>query len=160
MNKKIIILLLIILSAFTLFGCKKNDQNAKSIDNNSSVETIKEDNTSKAVVPTEEMLAKMAPNYSLKETHKDFSCTDCHGEETPLEEYYLIPSQSCFNCHGSPEDVAALTPQYEGKGGINPHNSFHLDTRIECYMCHQEHKPSRNYCAQCHDADVWMAKVP
>lgn len=158
MNKRITILLMIF-TTIIITACQKDNSKTTSVDNKTTVST-QENNTSKTMVPTEETLAKISANYKLKETHKNFSCVDCHGEETPLEEYYLIPSQSCFNCHGSPEDVAALTPQYDGKGGINPHNSFHLDTRIECYMCHQEHKPSRNYCAQCHDANVWMPKVP
>lgn len=160
MKKNLIILLSIIFTMVIISACQENNKAAaNNADNTSKETTIKADNTT-AKAPTEETLAKMAADYPLKETHKDFSCIDCHGEETPVEEYYLISSQSCFNCHGSAEDVAALTPQYDGKGGINPHNSFHLDTRIECYMCHQEHKPSRNYCAQCHDTNVWMPKVP
>lgn len=156
MKKNIIILLSIILTSVIVSACKENNKTINNVDNLSketrNITTVK--------APTEETLAKMAADYSLKDTHKEFSCIDCHGEETPLDDYYLISSNSCFNCHGSAEDVAALTTQYDGKSGINPHNSFHLDTRIECYMCHHEHKPSHNYCAQCHDADVWMAKVP
>lgn len=111
-----------------------------------------------SVAPTEKELAKLSKSYKLKETHKDLACGDCHGEVS-LDKYYLINSDTCLNCHGSREDVAELTKHLDDKD-VNPHRSFHSGVATECYECHREHKPSRNYCGNCHDTDIWMDPVP
>lgn len=97
-------------------------------------------------------------SVSMKEHHKDLECADCHGE-TPKDKYYLIQSEACLSCHGSREETAELTKELDGDN-VNPHRSFHSGTATECYECHREHKPSRNFCGNCHDTDLWMKPVP
>lgn len=111
--------------------------------------------TNKADAPKSKATSK---EYKLKDSHKDFACADCHGDVAE-DKYYLIKSEACLSCHGSREDVAALTKDLDATD-TNPHRSFHSGTATECYECHREHKPSINYCGNCHDTDIWMKPVP
>jgi len=96
---------------------------------------------------------------------ENVTCLDCHeptlqqqmdelvvymqGDFTvPLEERQF-ETQFCFDCHEpnehtSYEEVIQLTEALE----LNPHDS-HLG-EMDCDICHKTHRPSEDYCAQCH----------
>ena len=96
---------------------------------------------------------------------EDVTCLDCHepttqqqvdelvvymqGDfEVPLDERQF-GTEFCFDCHEpnehtSYEEVIQLTAGLE----LNPHDS-HLG-EMECATCHKTHRPSEDYCAQCH----------
>ena len=97
----------------------------------------------------------------------DVTCLNCHEPTTqqqvdelvvymqgdftvPLEEREY-GNEFCFDCHlpnehTSYEEVIQLTAGPE----LNPHGS-HLG-ELECEICHKTHRPSEDYCAQCHGA--------
>jgi hypothetical protein len=93
-------------------------------------------------------------------------CKDCHvttpmdaaGEafsyvtgsyEDPLKER-KFPMEECFVCHehGSYEEIIEMTSDLEEEVGANPHDSHYGE--MECYLCHKMHRPSEDYCAECH----------
>ena len=96
---------------------------------------------------------------------EDVTCLECHEPTTqqqvdelvvymqgdfavPLEEREY-GNEFCFDCHEpnehtSYEEVIQLTVGLE----LNPHDS-HLG-EMECATCHKTHRPSEDYCAQCH----------
>ncbi|WP_072774153.1 cytochrome c3 family protein [Desulfitobacterium chlororespirans] len=98
------------------------------------------------------------------------NCVDCHGLATLQEAHQgattvpgnitvRMPKEMCFQCHGSYEELAALTadstvlPKKDG-GYANPHvrpNENH-DADVECYKCHKMHKEydNRAECLSCH----------
>ncbi len=108
--------------------------------------------------PSEQELSAMVSQYPVKPQHKSLSCTTCHGANS-LNRYYLTDSETCLKCHSSREIVAERTKALDANN-INPHRSFHSGTATECYECHRQHRPSRNYCGNCHDVDLWMKPVP
>jgi cytochrome c nitrite reductase small subunit len=94
------------------------------------------------------------------------ACLDCHeptfqqqmdelvmyvqGDFTvPLEEREYA-DDFCFDCHEANEHTGyeEVTQRTAGLE-INPHDS-HLG-EMECATCHKMHKPSEDYCAQCHE---------
>jgi len=94
------------------------------------------------------------------------ACLDCHeptvqqqmdelvmyvqGDFTvPLEEREF-GVEFCFGCHEANEHTGyeEVIQRTEGLE-INPHGS-HLG-EMECATCHKMHKPSEDYCAQCHE---------
>jgi hypothetical protein len=93
-------------------------------------------------------------------------CLDCHkfdmqqslGEtikyitgnyETPLRERSL-PMEKCLQCHehNSYTDLASRTEWLVEKIQRNPHKSHYGE--LECSNCHNMHRPSEDYCSQCH----------
>ena len=98
---------------------------------------------------------------------EDVTCLECHEPTVqqqvdelvvyvqgdfavPLEERQF-QNEFCFDCHlpnehTSYEQVIQLTAGLE----LNPHDS-HLVGEMECDTCHKMHKPSEDYCAQCHE---------
>ncbi len=76
------------------------------------------------------------------------ACAGCHGEATP---HAPGATAVCLNCHGSYAAIAAKTATSDP----NPHASHKGE--LPCESCHHAHKPSVDYCAQCHD---WGFKVP
>jgi Cytochrome c3 len=70
-------------------------------------------------------------------------CNDCHKGTPPKP----LSSKDCLSCHESFEAVAAATAQSKP----NPHDSPHYGKELDCELCHHEHSPSENFCAQCHD---------
>jgi len=97
---------------------------------------------------------------------EDVACLDCHeptlqqqmdelvmyvqGDFTvPLEEREF-PVEFCFDCHEPNEHTGyeEVIQRTEGLE-INPHDS-HLVGEMECATCHKTHRPSEDYCAQCH----------
>lgn len=74
------------------------------------------------------------------------SCAACHdGNDTAMQE---PPMETCQVCHGSLDDLAALTADVMP---TNPHSSPHGAPFAECSLCHMQHQPSQNFCADCHD---------
>ena len=68
--------------------------------------------------------------------------------EVPLEERQF-ETEFCYDCHlpnehTSYEEVIQRTEGVE----LNPHDS-HLG-EMECATCHKTHRPSEDYCAECH----------
>jgi hypothetical protein len=68
--------------------------------------------------------------------------------KTPLEEREY-DQELCFRCHGSYKDIIERTKDYKQKGlSRNPHDSHYKE--IQCNLCHKAHRPSVDYCSQCH----------
>jgi len=112
-------------------------------------------------------------------THSDFldhqheksgiGCLECHqltpqqekqhvakfnrkAYPSPLEEREYA-NDLCFRCHGSYQDIIARTKEYKEKGLTrNPHESHYGE--IDCNLCHKMHRPSIDYCSQCHQPVV------
>lgn len=118
----------------------------------------------------------------------DIYCLDCHeptlseqmteakkyvtGDyRTPLESA-TFPSSFCLECHGSYDELAEKTADYEYEGvavnphaqlvdqtvasGVNPHGTSN-STRIECSSCHTMHddSPGIVYCFGCHHSGTF-----
>jgi len=78
------------------------------------------------------------------------NCAACHKENPPSTP---VKMDKCLTCHGGNYDK--LADMTEGKGERNPHASHNGD--LACESCHHVHKPSENFCAQCHQFEL---KVP
>lgn len=87
--------------------------------------------------------AGAGPSF-LGDKHKvaGITCDGCHKESPPKER---APTQVCAKCHGDQPKVAERTQ----KVIPNPHES-HLEN-VKCEFCHHAHKPSENYCGNCHE---------
>jgi len=73
-----------------------------------------------------------------------------HDYEEPLRER-KYPQEWCFQCHEqvSYEEIIVLTERLVEEVGRNPHNSPHY-VEMDCGFCHKMHKPSEDFCSQCH----------
>lgn len=78
------------------------------------------------------------------------SCADCHSTDAPSS---APETEKCLDCHGSYEDLAALTANPEED--INPHASHYGP--LPCNNCHKSHEKSVLLCDQCHNFAI---KVP
>jgi hypothetical protein len=69
------------------------------------------------------------------------TCAMCHKENPPA-----VPVQmdTCLGCHGPYTALADKTDKLEA----NPHGNHNGE--LACSSCHHMHKPSENYCIQCH----------
>ncbi|AJC86436.1 flavocytochrome c, heme subunit [Campylobacter sp. RM16704] len=96
-------------------------------------------------------------NKTMKPHHKSvqISCKDCHGA-IPKEKFKPVQTQTCLNCHKSKEFLAQRLDFLDKK---NPHNSIHDGLNLNCYSCHNEHKPSYNMCEDCHNTSKWMREI-
>jgi hypothetical protein len=86
-----------------------------------------------------------APRPLLAEKHQSggLACDACHQETPPKA---AAPMATCLACHGGTyEKLAEKTQATKPK---NPHESH--EGEVECEACHHAHKPSEDYCAQCH----------
>ena len=85
-----------------------------------------------------------APSSYLAKKHTvaGILCEGCHKEGTSKEQ---VTTAVCIQCHG---DRAKLGEQTQ-KVIPNPHDSHVGD--VECELCHHAHKPSENYCGNCHE---------
>lgn len=73
------------------------------------------------------------------------TCQTCHeNPETPTP----MSTSQCLACHGPLEELAARTAEARP---TNPHSTPHGPTFAECDLCHQVHKESEDFCAQCHN---------
>jgi DnaJ-class molecular chaperone len=84
-----------------------------------------------------------------KHASEGITCKDCHKTSTPTT---AATEQSCMECHGTYDKIAALTKHLHG----NPHNS-HLG-QMECNKCHGIHKPTVIPCLDCHAEFEFKAK--
>ncbi|MBZ0291644.1 MAG: cytochrome c3 family protein [Anaerolineae bacterium] len=111
----------------------------------------------------------------LASNHAAFNvdCVDCHqvGLEEQIHETiaylqndYQQPfvraeytMDTCFQCHehGSYDQIAwrttdlGVTDAQAGGHIANPHHPPHFSD-LECYSCHQMHRPSTLLCSECH----------
>ena len=56
--------------------------------------------------------------------------------------------KTCLQCHNR-DELAKKTEKLE----INPHKAPHNG---DCTLCHMQHEPEVNYCAQCHKVSFKM----
>jgi fumarate reductase flavoprotein subunit len=79
----------------------------------------------------------------LADRHKNagLTCGACHDEGRPETE---PPAAGCVRCHGDLVKMGERTRAVPR----NPHASHKGD--LECRMCHRAHRPSTDWCAQCH----------
>ena len=75
-------------------------------------------------------------------------CVDCHEAKKSKVKAEM---RRCYSCHGSYEKLAELTKNADP----NPHKSH--QGKLDCNLCHHQHKKSVNYCGQCHE---WPLDVP
>ena len=109
-------------------------------------------------------------------TARNIGCVDCHDYDLEdqlrdtlafLQDDYDQPfmrarydNDYCFQCHehGSYEELKQLIQYMVGDVLGDLHNS-HLG-EIDCRLCHKMHKPSVDYCSQCHghivDKEGWI----
>lgn len=85
--------------------------------------------------------------YEENNSHKEngVECVTCHETKNPV----VAPnvdniSAVCATCHGTLNDMGKTTAQNKP----NPHDT-HIGA-MDCYECHNIHKPSVNMCASCH----------
>ena len=85
-----------------------------------------------------------AATLFLADKHKiaGIACGGCHKENPPKDQ---VPTVICNECHGDQAKLANRTQ----KVIPNPHES-HLGD-VKCELCHHAHKPSENYCGNCHE---------
>lgn len=83
-------------------------------------------------------------------------CVVCHGQNAPSANLPLDGNkhQPCVQCHGFYDVVAKKTVPADPEE-MNPHSQH--DGNLPCTECHQGHRASVNYCAQCH---FYTFKVP
>jgi Cytochrome c3 len=86
-------------------------------------------------------LARADARLVERHTAAGVACAGCHREAPPPAA--AAPSV-CVSCHGYAA-VAAKTAKDEP----NPHASHRGD--LPCDSCHHVHKPSVDFCVQCHD---------
>ena len=85
--------------------------------------------------------------------HKhNLPCNTCHGKQIGSP----VSADQCRQCHKNLYKEGPILKN----GEANPHVSIHYEPKtVDCSNCHQEHKPSKNYCTACH-ADGLGFKVP
>ena len=72
---------------------------------------------------------------------RGLTCESCHGPDKANPVY---PEETtCTGCHNK-ADVAKKTKALEPNPHTAPHNG-------DCTLCHMQHEPAGNYCAQCHN---------
>jgi len=90
-------------------------------------------------------------------------CKDCHHTDIPQQVREIavtitgqydeplrerrVEKEQCLACHEH-ESYAQLREMTADVEPVNPHDS-HLD-ELECRLCHKMHRPSEDYCEQCH----------
>jgi len=126
-----------------------------SIDKGGSFKLIDALNMEGQTIATEEVVEKMSSYFQswaisdyLDHWHARHSvtCVDCHGTFFPK---HRLTVEQCLKCHGSYQDLAALT---EDVYPTNPHDS-HLG-EVRCTRCHKAHKEPALYCNKCHVFDL------
>lgn len=80
---------------------------------------------------------------------RGIDCTVCHGPDKANPAY--PDENTCIKCH--PKE--ALKAKTQALKPTNPHAAPHNG---DCTLCHLQHEPTENYCAQCHQFD--FGKIP
>lgn len=103
-----------------------------------------------AVLSAAVLSAAMAQTPAFMQRHapSGVGCPACHGADFAA----AVPDAACLGCHGSHEELAALTRHVTP----NPHAAHHVGA-VRCSQCHNEHRPSVLFCNQCH---VFEMDVP
>lgn len=83
-----------------------------------------------------------ASEVKNKPFHNNLKCEQCHKNQINGQ----FSANNCIVCHGTGEE---LSEKMKGQF-LNPHNSPHWGTTVECTVCHREHQASRLICANCH----------
>jgi hypothetical protein len=94
------------------------------------------------------------------------SCQSCHprglgrsAEEIMIEvkgDYRLrrlrVSNDACFRCHAhqSQSELVERTKHANPDPKVNPHVPHHYD-EMNCRICHKMHRPSEDFCSECHD---------
>lgn len=104
-------------------------------------------------------LTKDYPSNNDEHKKLGFDCVTCHGDFKDPNEVMPLQNEQCLTCHGDYQKVAKRT-SFLDENEVNPHDGFHHKEDLDCADCHREHKPSTNYCANCHDTKVWMNDTP
>lgn len=82
---------------------------------------------------------------------RDIVLNIAHDNQSPIKEH-KVQAKECLRCHGSYEVLASRTKGLIGPDGFalgrNPHDS-HWGP-LDCGICHKMHKPSEDFCANCH----------
>ena len=86
------------------------------------------------------------PAVPAKGPHAALPCTTCHSNES----FKTPTKETCFQCHGSYEKIAART----AKMTPNPHSSHRGEK--DCSACHSMHSKSRLECNDCHNFAIKM----
>ena len=111
----------------------------------------------------------------LAATHAKASlpCQTCHprGLGRAVEEIFSqikgdyklrrlrVSNQACFRCHAhqSYPELVERTKHIK----LSPHVPYHWP-EMDCRICHKMHRPSEDYCSECHDPSVsgagWIIK--
>ena len=94
--------------------------------------------------------AAFAADPMLADRHvaRGIACEMCHGPDKANPQY--PDENTCMKCH--PKDADAKKTE---KLNPNPHAAPHNG---DCTLCHMQHEPAVNYCAQCHKFE--FPKVP
>ena len=105
----------------------------------------------------EESLEELVERDFLGDRHveRGLQCAVCHGDQVSGK----LPEdrdrhEHCVKCYGFYDQVAKKI-QPANPEEMNPHSQH--DGNLPCTTCHQGHKQSVNYCAQCH---YYNFKVP
>ena len=70
-----------------------------------------------------------------------------------------VSNEACFRCHahGSYAELIERTEHIK----LQPHVPYHY-AEMDCRICHKMHKPSEDYCSECHDPSAsgpgWIIK--
>lgn len=90
---------------------------------------------------------------STKDALRELAVNAVRGVDRPIEEH-KVQAAECLRCHGSHETLASRTNSLIGPDGYalgrNPHDS-HWGP-LDCGVCHKMHKPSVDFCSNCHGA--------
>ncbi len=81
---------------------------------------------------------------------RGLKCESCHGPNMDPKNPTYPDQEACLKCHNR-EDIASKTKQLNPNPHTAPHNN-------DCTLCHLQHEPEENYCAQCHQFD-WKMKA-
>lgn len=96
-------------------------------------------------VPGGEMALPQGMHLDHHHYMAGLDCASCHDNpDNPMEP----PMETCLSCHGTLDELGALTADVSPE---NPHDSPHGSPYADCSLCHVQHGPSENFCAQCHN---------
>lgn len=119
---------------------------------------------------SEESMITVTPEqeekFPLKSVHSSLSleCVFCHVDQGKDPEHFeAAEEEACLSCHKTKVYLAERL-SFMDTHKANPHNSVHDGPNLYCDECHNEHKPSINMCAECHEKEIenniWMKETP
>jgi hypothetical protein len=92
---------------------------------------------------------------TLQDGVRELVSTALRSYELPLKDHAVKPGE-CLHCHGTYELLASRTRDLQRPDGFalgrNPHDS-HWGP-LECGICHKMHKPSVDFCSECHQSPM------